>query len=98
MLSGPRRCEVLPLPIRNKIFACLATRFNLQVKDIKSIVKLDQQVTQYGRVRRLEGGDLMIGCHFVKMTEDSRDASFVRVEWFILYTQLLSTLSSTLNM
>ena len=35
---------------------------------------------QYGRVSRLEGGDLMVGRDFVKQTaEDSRDASFVRV-------------------
>ena len=34
---------------------------------------------QYGRVS-LEGGDLMVGCDFVKQTaEDSRDASFIRV-------------------
>ena len=32
---------------------------------------------QYGRVSRLEGGDLMVGRHFVKTAEDSRDASFV---------------------
>jgi hypothetical protein len=35
---------------------------------------------QYGRVSRLEGGDLMVGCDFVKQkAEDSRDMSFVRV-------------------
>jgi hypothetical protein len=47
---------------------------------------------QYGRVSRLEGGDLMIGRHFVKQTaEDSRDASFVRVSLaFFPYVQFLS--------
>ena len=28
----------------------------------------------------LDGGDRMIGRHFVKESEDSRDASFVRVK------------------
>ena len=46
---------------------------------------------QYGRVSRLEGGDLMVGRHFVKTAEDSRDASFVRVSLaFFPYLQFLS--------
>lgn len=80
MLATPRRCEILPQPIRNKVWACLATRFKVEKKVIQSIVKLDQPITQYGRVCGLDGGDRMIGRHFVRETEDSRDASFVRVE------------------
>jgi hypothetical protein len=80
MLAAPRRCEILPLAIRKKVFACLATRFGVQTSAIQSVIKLDQPIVQYGRVSRLEGGDLMIGRHFVKqMAEDSRDASYVRV-------------------
>ena len=90
MLAAPWRCEVLPLPIWNKVWACLATRFNIQKKVVQSTVKLDQPVTQYGRVRRLEGGDLMIGCHFVKETEDSHDASFVWVRSFRLSMDAIS--------
>lgn len=92
MLAAPRRCEILPLAIRNKVFACLATRFNVQKSVIQSVIKLDRPIVQYGRVSRLEGGDLMIGRHFVKQTaEDSRDASFVRVSLaFFPYVQFLS--------
>ena len=80
MLAAPRRCEMLLPAIRNKTFACLATRFDVQKRVIQSVTKLDQKVVQYGRVSRLEGGDLMVGRDFVKQTaEDSRDASFVRV-------------------
>jgi hypothetical protein len=80
MLAGPRHCEFLLPAIRNKVFACLATRFGVQKSAIQSVIKLDRRIEQYGRVSRLEGGDLMIGRHFVKQTaEDSRDASFVRV-------------------
>ena len=80
MLAAPRRCETLPPTIRNKIFACLATRFDVRKSVIQSVIKLDQPIVQYGRVSRLEGGDLMVGRDFVKQTaEDSRDASFVRV-------------------
>jgi hypothetical protein len=78
MLAGPRRCEILLPAIRSKVFACLATRFGVQKSAIQSVIKLNQPIVQYGRVSRLEGGDLMIGRHFVKQTaEDSQDASFV---------------------
>ena len=81
LLSGPRRCEILPQLIRDKIWACLATRFNVRKNVVQTVVKLDQEVTQFGKVRRLQGGDLMTGRHFVNKSEDTRDASFVRVEY-----------------
>jgi hypothetical protein len=80
MLSAPRRHEILSSPIRNKVLACLATRFNVKKNVIQSVIKLDWPITQYGRVTRLEGGDLMIGRDLVQEIEGSRDASFVRVE------------------
>ena len=80
MLATPKRCEILPLPIKNKVWACLATRFKVQKKVVQSIVKLDQPITQYGRVCGLDGGDHMISRHFVNENKDSRDASFVQVK------------------
>jgi hypothetical protein len=68
------------MSICNKVWACLATRFNVRKTIIQSVVKLDQPVVQYGRVTRLAGGDLMIGRDLVKETEDSRAASFIRVQ------------------
>ena len=92
MLATPRRCEILPPALQKKVLACLATRFDVQKSVVQSVIKLDQPIVQYGRVSRLEGGDLMIGHHFVKQTaEDSRDASFVRVSLaFFLYVHFLS--------
>ena len=91
MLAAPRRRDIVPPAIRNKIFAFLATRFDVQKSAIQSVVKLDRPIVQYGRVSRLEGGDLMVGRYFVKQTaEDSRDASFVRVSLaFFSYLQFL---------
>ena len=91
MLAAPKRIETVPPAIQNKIFACLATRFNVQKSTIQSVIKLDWPIVQYSRVSRLEGGDLMVGRYFVKQTtEDSRDASFVRVSLaFFLYLQFL---------
>jgi hypothetical protein len=85
MLSNPRRKELLPLPMRNKVWACLATRFSVQKKDVRAVIKLDEPIIQYGRVTRLEGGDCMIGCDLVKQREDTRDASFIRVEFYIIF-------------
>jgi hypothetical protein len=81
MLAAPQRCEILPPPIRNKVFACLAMRFDVQKSVVQSIIKMNQPITQYGRVTRLEGGDKMVGHDFVKESEDSRDVSFVQVEF-----------------
>jgi hypothetical protein len=100
MLTGPRRCEILPQPIRDRVWVCLATRFNIQKTVVRSIVKLDKEITQYGKVRRLQGGDLMTGRHLIKKSEDSRDASFVRVECCLLFPicHFWALFSSTLCM
>jgi hypothetical protein len=88
MLFAPRRYEVLPQPIRDKVWGCLATRFEVPKKVVRAIVKLEKEITQFGKVRK--GDDIMTGCHFVKKSEDTRDASFVRVESaFFLYKQFL---------
>jgi hypothetical protein len=100
MLAGPQTMRNLTSSIRNKALACLATRFNVQKSVIQSVIKLDRPIVQYGRVSRLEGGDLMVGRHFVKQTaEDSRDASFVRVS-LAFFPYVISELlfSSILNL
>ena len=93
MLAVPCRRETLPRSIRDKVWACLATRFNVQKKVIQSILKLDEEITQYGKVYRLQGGDQMTGSHFFKKSEDSWDASFVQVESCLLSNQAISDYS-----
>ncbi len=94
MLCGPRRHETVSSTIRNKVWACLATRFDVGRNVAQSVVKLDQPIIQYGKVARLAGGDLMVGCDLVTQTDDSRDASFVRVSLvLLLYEQPLIFLS-----
>ena len=90
MLSSPKQHETLSLPMRNKVWACLATRFNVRKNVVQSVVKLDQPVLQYGKVTRLEGGDLMVGRDLVVATDDSRDASFVRVSLVLVFVQAIS--------
>ena len=101
MLSAPQRHEILPSPIWNKLFTCLVMCFNVKKNIVQSVIKLDQPITQYGRVTRLEGGNLMIGWELVPQTDDGHDASFVWVEscfsictlpehYFIQYTHMLA--------
>ena len=79
MLAPPQRSGILLPAIRSKVLASLATRFNVQKRIVESVIKLDRPITQYGRVSRFGGGDLMIGRYLVKQAEDGRDASFVRM-------------------
>ncbi len=72
-------------------------RFNVLKNVVRTVIKLDQEIIQFGKVHRFQGGDLMTGRHFVKKSEDTWDASFVHVSIVInLCLQFLSIFSSTL--
>ena len=66
---------------------------------MQSVVKLDQPIVQYGKVTRNKG-DLMVARDLSIETEDSRDASFVRVSLVLLLdAQFLNIpFSSILNL
>jgi hypothetical protein len=55
----------------------LATRFCVQSKVAEKL--LPEAVEQWGKLRRLEGGDIMHAHDIVPKRMDGRDASFVRV-------------------
>lgn len=55
----------------------LATRFAVSVAVARKYVP--RQVTQWGKVKRLEGGDTMHARDLVRLSQHERDASFVRV-------------------
>src|SRR5262245_27970138 len=61
-----------------KIAVCLATRFNLSVAQIRRHLE-KARIKQYGKVKRLGGGDIMNASMLVPVGEDRRDASFIRV-------------------
>ncbi|KAF9040964.1 hypothetical protein BJ165DRAFT_1493585 [Panaeolus papilionaceus] len=71
--SIPTEQTILPKPLRRRIWAALATQFDVDRRVVKAIVKLDQPVVQHGH-----GGDLIRASDMVKDAEDSRDASYVR--------------------
>ena len=55
----------------------LATRFSVEPKVARKF--LPEDVEQWGKLRRLEGGDIMHAHDIVPKRMDGRDASFVRV-------------------
>jgi hypothetical protein len=79
-------CVLLPPCVRDpvppsllaKIVTCLATRFDLPVKDIRPHLRT-ASLLQYGKVQLLDGGDLMNASALVPCGNDRRDATFVRV-------------------
>lgn len=62
------------------IVAALATRFDAAVPDIRRSLK-ESTIRKWGKVRRVDSdeGDTIHVFTMVKMGEDNRDASYVRV-------------------
>jgi hypothetical protein len=71
--------------IRKVLVNGLATRFNVASRVAKKF--LPDDVEQWGKLRRLEGGDIMHAHAIVPKRMDGRDASFVRV-CELLYCQM----------
>jgi hypothetical protein len=56
----------------------LATRYDTTVAVIQKHVAVDQ-IEEWGKVRRIDGGDTMNALALVSSVEDRRDATFVWV-------------------
>lgn len=59
--------------------ASLATRFNMTKRKVGQLFAANLQVIQYGRARRLDGGDRFQAHELVSHSGDGRDMTFVRV-------------------
>lgn len=77
--------------LRTKLHAALATRFEKDKVIVSAAVDLSQPIIQYGKVTRLENGDSFVAYDMVRRSEDSRDASFIKVS--CLYDYLIASLS-----
>lgn len=85
-------CTLLPpssdTPLKSSeirtIAAALATRLNSQIGTVKEALQ-DATITEYGKVRRIdsEAGDTMRSCNLCVTPEDGRDATYVRVCFFL---------------
>ena len=72
-----KRVGCLDNNIRKVLVNGLATRFCVESKVTRKF--LPEDVEQWGKLRRLEGGDIMHVDNIVPKRMDGRDASFVRV-------------------
>jgi hypothetical protein len=61
------------------LVASLATRFGRSVPYIKRFIPRATVFTQYGKVQRLEGGDMMHAADIASRPRDGQDATYVRV-------------------
>lgn len=65
--------------LRDKFYAALATRFEKAKAVVQNFVTFDEPVTHYGRVVCVGGGDTIMASDMVRRSEDSRDASYIKV-------------------
>jgi len=63
--------------IRKVIMNGLVTQFHALPKVVRKFILED--IEQWGKLRRLEGGDIMHGHDIVPKRMDGQDASFIRV-------------------
>jgi hypothetical protein len=87
VLLPPRRASPPSTGVLNQIIAALATRYDKTVTVIRKNVPVDQ-IEEWGKVRRMDGGDTMNASALVSSTEDRRDATFVRVSVPYVYDDL----------
>jgi len=58
---------------------------------MRKVLPKELQVTEYGRVRKIDGGDKIQARELVALGMDSRDMSFVRVSTYIyIYLRLIT--------
>ena len=63
--------------VRKVLMNGLATRFDVSPQVARKFIP--EVIEQWGKLRRLEGGDIMHAHDLVSRRKDGRDASFVRV-------------------
>ena len=84
-LLPPSSTSPLPSNVLDRIAAALATRYNVRKNIAKSHVPPD--IKQWGKLRRIDGGDTMTAAQLGQTHLDRRDATHiqVRLENFLLY-------------
>ena len=78
LLPPQRPSSTIPKPVENKIAIHFATRFRQNLNTVRRYLKREN-ITQWARVQRLAGGDVMYASELFIEAEDRRDATYVRV-------------------
>lgn len=81
----PRRTMAIEVPLRNKIAAYLAT--NYEISRDQALASLPAELTLWGKMKQLSGGDLIHAWDLVSAYHTSRDsvrdATFIKVDQFL---------------
>ena len=98
VLCFPRQTNpTIPEGLLSKIIATLVTRYNTTRTIIKRCLSVND-IEIWGKFRRLEGGDTMRAVEVSRSnTEDKRDASYVRVCYFIQVIYLSNLLKLSMS-
>ena len=79
---APKRVAPLDNIIRKVLTSGLATRFCVSPNVARKF--LPEVIEQWGKLRRLEGGDIMHVHKIISKCMDGRDASFIHVRELIV--------------
>lgn len=79
VLLPPCRDTAITASLLQNIKVCLATRFDFPNLSRATPLLARASIHQYGKVRRLDGGDTMHASTLVSTSNDRRDATYVRV-------------------
>ena len=74
---APKRVGTLDPPIRKVLMNGLVTRFGVSLNVAKKF--LPEVIEQWGKLRRLKGGDIMHAHNIISECRDGQDASFICV-------------------
>ena len=88
VLLAPRYVETLSSITKDRISAALATRYSVH----KSIAKhhVPNDVAQWGKVRRVDGGNTMVAAFLGNASLDRGDATHIRVCKYIFFVSHVS--------
>ena len=84
VLKAPRVRGTLPAELWNRIHISLATRYDTTLANARRLLPVTQDVLQYGRAIRLDGGDPIQGRALVPLGSDNRDSSYIRVSVLLI--------------
>ncbi|KIJ64977.1 hypothetical protein HYDPIDRAFT_89555 [Hydnomerulius pinastri MD-312] len=82
VLLPPHSSEPLVPSLFRKVINALATHYNSTVTVVRAVCA-QAQIDQWGKVRRLDGGDTMHAAACIGAREDMRDATYVRYETLV---------------
>lgn len=81
-LLPPHSVDPLPHVVLDRISVALATRYDIPKRIAKNHVP--DCIEQWGKVRRIDGGDTMVAALLRCANQDRRDATHIRVCIFSL--------------